>query len=213
MKKIFFSIVFTITTLIANAQNDIQFGKQVFGEQKSGFYKSYEDLLNDKLETPGELDGWMILEGFAKLEKKVIWFKDAGYYGLKDTHGNRYRIVDGKAKNIVCAGKICLYTRGYQMNTSFDPKDKNKLIKRGYYNSDHIVVVYFSTGPNGIIESVKKIDKREVVANILFKDDESIRNEYLNDSNDDLDPSCKKCTSDDAERIIFYVNKYNLAHK
>lgn len=98
------------------------------------------------------------------------------------------------------------------MNT-YDPKDKSKLIKRGHTNSDHIVIVYFATGPEGIPESIKKIDKKEQVANLLFKDDESIKNEYLNDSNDDLDPSCKNCTSDDVERIIFYVNKYNLAHK
>lgn len=213
MKKIILSTLFVFLIIIVNAQKDIQFGKQIFGEQKSGFYKSYEDLLNDKVETPGEIDGWTIMEGFVKLEKKVIWFKDVSYYGFKDTHGNRYRIINGKAKNMVCAGKICLYTKGYQMNTSFDPKDKNKLITRGYYNSDHIVVVYFSSGSNEILESIKKVDNKEQVANLLFKDDMSIKNEYLNDSNDDLDPGCKRCTSDDVERIIFYVNKYNAAHK
>ena len=209
MKKIILSALFALAILVVKGQNDIQFGSTVVGKQKPGFYKTYEDLLNDKIEYLGELDERITIEYFVRLGGKAYKFKELDYYGFKDTHGNRFRIIKGVAYNMICAGKICFYTKSYNMN-SID--NKTKKITRGFTSVD-FRVVYYSAGSTGALVEISKYRKASEVANILFKDDELIKGEYLNDQNDDLDPDCKNCETDDMERIIFYVNKYNAAHK
>lgn len=209
-KNYILTLIFILSfSLKFYSQYDIQYGNQVIGKQKPGFYKTYEDLLNDKIEYLGELDERIVIDYFVKLDGKVYKFSEVKYYGFKDTYGNRLRIINGKAYNMICAGKICFYVKGYRLN-GID--NKTKIASRGLPSKD-FTFVYYSDGPSGNLMPIKNYDKSSSVANILFKDDEAIKNEYLNDTNDDLDPTCKKCPSDDMERIIFYVNKYNLAHK
>ncbi len=209
MKQIIFSIFLILAVLKVNSQNTIQYGKTIIGKQKPGFYKTQEDLLNDKIEYLGELDEKIVVDYFVKLGGKVYKFSEVNYYGFKDAFGNRFRIINGKAYNMLCYGKLCLYIKGYRLNVI---DNKTKAIERGAPNQD-FTFVYYSEGPSGNLIQIKNYDKPSSVADALFKDDEIIKNEYLNDKNDDLDPTCKRCITDDLERIIFYSNKYNEKHK
>lgn len=215
MKKTILTALFAFAILIINGQTDMRYGKKV-SKEKPGFYKTYDDLLNDKIEYLGEFHAGYNIDTYVVLEEKgskPIELKGGVYFGLKDQYGNRYRIVNGHAMNMVCAGKICFYTRGYEMGEWWIKSPKNKKGGAGANVGYGNTYIYYSKGPEtGLMEMKKWLDK-ETVANTFFKDDETIKKEYLNDDSDDYDPDCKRCHSDEIERIIFYVTKYNEAHK
>ncbi len=217
-KLVVISILILCFDLSIQAQVNYRYGVEVTKCQKEGFYKTFEDLVANKIdETVGEFDPKFTFDGYnyVKLKdknEKPINLKTCGYYGVTDGY-NRYRIDGGKAMNMVCAGKKCLYLSGYMMNEWWIVGPKNKKGGPGAGVGSGSVGMYYSDGPDGKIISIEKWNNEKLIAKLLFGDDPVIADAYLNDKSDDYDPYCKKCGSDDIEKIIFYVTKYNASHK
>lgn len=202
--KISICALLTICAINVNGQKNLQWGKKLKGEQKTGIYKTIDDFKNDKIEDVGKITSAGI--DYFMIGKKFTMFKKVDFVGFKDEWGNRHRIINGKAYIVLSYGKINLYSKRYGFNTI----DSDGNIERnaiGYDDSE----LFYSLSDNDEPIKLKGWDSRhnEKMGELLFKDNEAVKTAYVNDDSEDYDYSVKKAYTDNLERIIHYVDIYN----
>ena len=207
--KIKFSICTLFTFLCAmtvQGQFNLQWGKKIIGEQTSGLYRSAEDFKNDHVEDVGKIEN--VQTKWFLANKKFFMFKSADYYGFKDNFGNRYRVLNGVCYNVLSYGKVNLYSSiGYRFNTRDEQGNTERTAADGY-NS---FLLYFAFDDHSEPQRLNGWDKKnnEVMGDLFFQDNSTLKTNYVNDNSDDYEPNHKNVYADNLERLIHYVDLYN----
>lgn len=203
--KIIICAVLTICAIQAHGQKNLQWGKKLKVGQKTGIYKTLDDLKNDRIE---ELEGKITNTNISYFQvgKKFTMFKKVDFAGYRDEFGNRVRIINGKGYIVLSYGKINLYSKEYGFNTT----GSDGSVERNAIDYNHTELLYsFSESDEPTLLKGWDGKHNEKMATLFFKDNEAVSNAYLNDTNDDYDYSVKNSFSDNAERLIHYVDIYN----
>lgn len=204
--KILICIIFTACVTNTNAQFNLQWGQKIVGEQKSGLYRTKEDFAADKIEDVGKIDN--VQNNWIMAKKKFYMFKKADFYGFKDLFGNKFRIINGVGYNVLSFGKVYLYSsNGYCFNTRDDKGNTERNAADGY-NS---FLIYYSFNETDQPIRLNGWDKTKntKMADLFFKDNETIKTAYINDESDDYEPIHKNVYADNLERLIHYIDLYN----
>ncbi len=203
--KIIFIFCLSFSSLILSAQKNLQWGKKLEIGQKTGIYQTLEDLKNDKIV---ELEGKITntTPDFFQVGKKYTMFKKADFAGYRDEFGNRIRIINGKGYIVLSYGKINLYSREYGFNTT----GSDGSVERNPIDYNHTELFYsFSEDDEPVLLKGWDAKNNVKIASLLFKDNATVSNAYINDTSDDYDYSVKNAFTDNAERLIHYVDMYN----
>ncbi len=186
------------------AQKNLQWGKKIDPKQKCGLYRTYDDLKNDKIEEIGTITNTQLK--WFMVGQKFYMFKGADFIGYRDDYGNRVKIINGIGYIILSYGKINLYSKFYGYNT----KDDLGNVERNPVGYENAEMFYSFTEFDEPIKLKGWDSKHNVkIADLFFKDNETVKNAYINDESDDYDYSVKNAFSDNFERLIHYVDIYN----
>lgn len=186
------------------AQRNIQWGNTIKGVQQTGTYKTLDDLKNNKFENIGKIEN--VTASWFKVGKKFYMLGKVDFVGFRDEYGNRFRIINGKAYNVLSYGKLYLYSQGYELN-SRDQEGNTDRSANGY---DSFIMFYSQTETGAPIK-LTGWDKmhNEKIATLLFNDNEAVKTAYINDESDDYEPAHKNVYADNLERMIHYADVYN----
>jgi len=186
------------------AQRNIQWGNTIKGVQQTGVYKTLDDLKNNKLEDIGKIEN--VNPGWFMVGKKFFMYGKVDFIGFRDEYENRYRIINGKAYNVLSYGKLYLYSQGYVLNS----RDQEGNTDRSALGYDSFTMFY-SQSEGGAPIKLTGWDKmhNEKIATLLFSDNEAVKAAYINDESDDYEPALKKVYADNLERMIHYADVYN----
>ena len=197
-------ILFTLVAINTNAQKNLQWGKKIDIKQKCGIYHTLEDLKNNKIEEIATITNNNI--GYFMANKKFYMFKSVDFAGYRDQFGNRRQIIKGKGYIVLSYGKINLYSKQYGFNTT----GSDGSVERNPVDYDNTEIFYsFSQTEEPV--KLKGWDSKhnEKIADLFFKDNEAVRTSYINDVSDDYDYNVRNAFTDNAERLIHYVDIYN----